>query len=133
MTTPESVSPKPTTEYFAEFFFPGILISETATRSIPDRFSVGDWPAGAYGCRTFATTVAEVDGERITGKARDYSPMTYRGGRVMTLEEVKQANDPSDRILILNMEGNGYERVYRIAGRAVPMGVNDVAEEVERV
>ena len=39
------------------------------------------------------------------------SGMYYLGGTVETLAQVKARNDPDDRILISNMEGNGWDRI----------------------
>jgi hypothetical protein len=37
--------------------------------------------------------------------------MYYLGGTVRTLDEVRAANDPDERILLTNMQANGYDRV----------------------
>lgn len=113
-------------ELYAEFFFPGLIVSESSTRKIASREDIGPWPDYAYSMRTFAVTVADVDGERVTGKARDYSPTTWRG-RAMTLDDVKREM-PNERILIENMQGNGWNRICRTAtGRCFPMDKDDVA------
>jgi len=39
--------------------------------------------------------------------------MHYLGGKVSTLEEIKARGEASDRILISNMEGNGWGRVIQ--------------------
>lgn len=113
------------TEVYAEFFFPGSFVSESSVRQIADRGSVGDWPQRAYACRTYELTVTEVDGERVTGKPRDYSPMTFRG-EPFTLDKVKQFY-PDSKILIANMEGNGWNRVVRtLHGQFFPMDAKDL-------
>jgi hypothetical protein len=111
------------TEFYVEYFFPGSFVSESSVRAIADREAVGDWPKGAYGRRTYAMTVTEVDGERVTGKPRDYSPTTFRG-EALTVDQVKKYH-PDERILISNMEGNGYDRICWTNGRAYPMNAND--------
>ena len=37
--------------------------------------------------------------------------MYYLGGEILTLDQVKAKNDPKDKILIQNMESNGYKKV----------------------
>lgn len=114
------------TEIYAEFMFPGSFFSESAKRKIPSRDAIGDWPEHAYCCRTYELTVSEVDGERVTGAPRDHSAWTFRGGRVLTLEDVKREL-PNERILISNMEGNNWERVYQFRGRCFAMEPKDTA------
>lgn len=95
------------TETYAEFMYPGTFFSESSTRKIPSREKIGEWPERAYAVRTYELFVSDVDGERVTGRPRDHSGWTFKGGRVMTLEEVK-AEEPGAKILISNMEGNGW-------------------------
>lgn len=113
-----------TTRYYAEFQYPGTFLSESSTRAVDDPQSI-EWPERAYSCRTFARTVMVIDGEELRGKARDYSPTTYRG-EVFDLERVKREH-PDKRILIQNMQGNGYDRVVRTAfGQLFPINDTDI-------
>jgi hypothetical protein len=47
----------------------------------------------------------------VDSKQTAQSPMYWLGGTVETLAEVKARATEKDRILVANMEGNGYDRI----------------------
>ena len=104
--------------HYVTFLSPGTFVAED--RSLPiDSWDVdraqemaadiverhGARPYGFY-FSTRGRTADDLDSREL---AR--SPMYYLGGTVRTLDEVRAANDPSERTLLSNMEGNGYDRV----------------------
>ena len=66
-----------------------------------------------YGAKPygFQFTTRERADDELDSKVTEKSNMYYLGGEVLTLEEVKAKNCPDDKILISNMESNGYERI----------------------
>jgi hypothetical protein len=60
-------------------------------------------------CFRFSTRSREED--ELDSRETAHSPMYYLGGQITTIEEVRQRADPSERILLSNMECNGYDRV----------------------
>jgi hypothetical protein len=103
---------------FVTFLSPGTFVHEqtskpieswdvgTATRmaaEITERYNAK--PFGFY----FSTSRREDDELNSRQVAR--SAMYYLGGKIETLAEVKARNDPSERILVANMEGNGWDRI----------------------
>jgi hypothetical protein len=106
------------TQHFVTFYSPGTFVSEETTRP------VDGWDVEA--AKKMAATVLErynatPYGFRFTTRSRgpkdldskvtSTSPFYYLGGTVETLAEVKARATDKDRILVSNMEGNGYERV----------------------
>ncbi len=111
---------------YIEFFYPGSFVSESSAQEVADRTPPAELPKGAYGYRFFARSEVTQDGETLRGQPKDYSGMTYYG-EVMTLEEVKALTPSSDyRILVSNIECNGWDRVVRtIRGQFMPLNAGD--------
>ena len=59
----------------------------------------------------FRFTTREKGSEDFDSKQSDSSQMYYLGGKVETLDEVRERNDPKESILLSNMENNGYDRI----------------------
>ncbi len=103
---------------FVTFYSSGSLVSEATTKEI-DNWDAAQ--AKAMACEIKERHGAKPYGFRFETKSRgdndldskvtDTSPMYYLGGEVLTLEDVKAKNDPNDRILISNMESNGYDKI----------------------
>jgi hypothetical protein len=104
--------------HFVTFYSPGTFVAETSTkpielwsveiakemaRGIKERHG-----AVPYGFRfsTRGRGDADLDSEEIAG-----SPFYYLGGKVETLKQVKARATEKDRVLISNMEGNGYKKI----------------------
>lgn len=105
-------------KHFVEFFSPGTMVSETTT------LPIDSWDIST--AKELARTVKERHGATpfgfrfLTRERKDTeldssitntSNFYYLGGTVLSLEEIKSKNNPQDRILILNMETNGYNNV----------------------
>ena len=124
------------TQHFVTFYSPGTLMSETTTEPI-DHWDTEEAQDRARGIRErhgatpygFLFTTRSRGPEDLDSKETSRSPMHYLGGEVQTLEEIKARQDPRDRILISNMEGNGYDRVLVNTNSwkvTMPLGPNDV-------
>lgn len=106
------------TAHFVTFFSPGTFVHETTTRPI-DSWDIetakvmADSIVERYGATPFGfqfTTRSRGD-EDLDSKISATSPMYFLGGTVEALAEVKARATDNDRILISNMEGNGWDRV----------------------
>ena len=105
-------------QHFVTFYSPGTLFAEQSTKKIdswdPDvamemaRGIKERYGATPYGFRfsTRGRGPKDLDSSEI-----DRSPMYFLGGKIETIEEVRERNDPDERILLSNMEGNGYDRI----------------------
>lgn len=105
-------------KHFVTFFSPGTFVAETTTKEI-DLWDVERamemsgsvlerHNALPYG---FQFTTRERGDNDFDSKEVARSGMYYLGGEVLTIDELKRRNDPDDRILISNMEANGWGRV----------------------
>jgi hypothetical protein len=105
-------------KHFVTFFSPGTFVAETTTKEI-DLWDVeramemsGEvlerYDALPYG---FQFTTRERGDSDFDSKEVARSGMYYLGGEVLTIDDLKKQNDPSNRILISNMEINGWDRV----------------------
>lgn len=105
-------------QHFVTFYSPGTFVAEETTKPL-DAWSVDlavrmareikeRHGAVPYGFR-FSTRERGPDDLDSHESAR--GPMYYLGGKVETLEQVKARATEKDRILIRNMEGNGWHRI----------------------
>jgi hypothetical protein len=104
--------------HFVTFYSPGTLVAETSSQPIDS------WDVER--AREMARNIKERHGAtpygfRFTTRGRGpndldskqtaQGPMYWLGGTVETLAEVKARATEKDRILVANMEGNGYDRI----------------------
>lgn len=105
-------------KHFVTFFSPGTFLAEQSARPIESwDVDVAVAMARAITERHNATpfgfqfSTRERGENNLDSHVAETSPMYYLGGTILTLAEIKARNDPADRILISNMEGNGYARI----------------------
>jgi hypothetical protein len=113
-------------KHYVEFLYPGILVSETSSREVKKREQPRQIPRNCFGYRFFDRREAVVDGEKLVGKPHKFSGNFYFG-EAMTLADVKKLQ-PRDnyKILIGNMESNGYKRVVKTEfGQFMPIEKGD--------
>lgn len=104
-------------KHFVTFVSPGTFVSETTDRKI-DSWDVDEAVKIARTIterhsakpHSFYFTTRQNDGD-LDSKEVARGCNYFLGGTVLTLEEIKARNNPDDRILISNMEGNGIARV----------------------
>jgi len=104
--------------HFVIFFSPGTFCAEHTERPI-NSWDVDTAVEMAKGIKERHSAVpygfqfitrARSD-EELDSKVVRRSGTHFLGGEILTLEQVKARNDPKDKILIGNMEGNGWNRV----------------------
>ena len=104
-------------KHFVVYLSPGTLVSESSEREI-DSWDVDKaltmvreikerHSATPYG---FYFITRSRGPEDLDSKITESSHMYFLGGRVMTLEDVK-IEMPKEKILIHNMENNGYHKI----------------------
>lgn len=109
---------------YVRFYRPGILVSEPYDKKINSREDKVVLPDNAYAYSFFDREETEKDGEILYGKDKNFSE-TFYSGREMNLAEVKNEM-PDKKILIQNMEMNGYERIVMTKfHQAMPLEKND--------
>ena len=129
-------------KHFVTFFSPGTFVAEQTERPIEawDVEAAKELARGIkerlnalpYGFR-FSTRTRNDDD--LDSQVTAQSAMYFLGGKVETLAEVKARATEKDRILVSNMEGNGYDRIitndnsWRWTG---PLGKDDVVLEWPR-
>jgi len=87
-----------------------------------------EFPNRAFAFRFCSRTEVESDGEMLTGDWEREDVRYYmKGSKVFTLEEVKAGVLEGDnRVLISNMEGNGWDKVVQTPfGNVQPFEEND--------
>lgn len=104
--------------HFVTFYSPGTFVAETTTQEIEawDTLEalqraariVERYEARPYG---FRFTTRERGDAELDSRETAVSPMYYLGGRVETIDEIRARGDDCDRILLSNMEANGWDRV----------------------
>ena len=105
-------------KHFVTFFSPGTFVAETSTLEIDSWDTIKAielastikerYGAVPYGFK-FSTLTREEN--ELDSSETSKSGMYYLGGEILTLDQVKARNDPKDKILISNMEGNGWNRI----------------------
>jgi hypothetical protein len=106
------------TKHYVTFLSPGTFVAEETTKeisswdvdlvlqmvpNIKERYN-----ATPFG---FFFTTRERDDDDFDSKQTKKSGMYFLGGKVFTLKQLEEKNDPNDRILIENMKCNHYQKV----------------------
>lgn len=108
---------------FIRFFYPGSFVSETSVRQVESREAPTEIPKGAFGWNFYDKTLIVENGEELWGKEKNTSGKTYIG-EVYDIARVK-AEMPNERILISNMENNGYKSVVVTGRGTFPLNDGD--------
>jgi hypothetical protein len=105
-------------KHFVTFYSPGTFVAETTEKPIDS------WDVDA--AVKMAETITERHnarpyGFRFTTRGREENDLDskvvakscfyYLSGKIETIEDVRKRADPDERILLSNMEGNGWKRV----------------------
>ena len=105
-------------KHFVTFYSPGTFLAESTTKEIESWSTdlalkmVIDIKerhgATPYGFQFSTRERGETD---FNSHETEKSPLYYLGGEILTLEQVKDRKDPSDKTLISNMECNGWNKI----------------------
>jgi uncharacterized protein YprB with RNaseH-like and TPR domain len=105
-------------KHFVTFYSPGTFVSEETTKPI-DSWDIEAASKMAhtiterYGATPYAfqfSTRGHGDDD-LDSKTIATSGRYYLGGKIETLRQVKARNDPKERILLSNMECNGWKKI----------------------
>jgi hypothetical protein len=107
-------------KHFVTFYGPGAFVSETMTKPI-DAWDVEEARKMAetigerYGVAPhgFRFSTRERGEDDLDSKVTKTSATHYINCKVETLAEIKKRADPNEKILISNMEINGWDMVVR--------------------
>ena len=100
--------------HYVQFLQPGALVSETSNKRIRSRNpeNVKLPSEFTFGFRFFSQIEVTKDGEKLIGRAKDWSGTYYPDGTIYSLKEVKRYL-PNEKILISNMTINNMETVVK--------------------
>jgi len=117
-----------TEHYYAEFLYPGIIVSETSLKEITREQYLNPTtiviPKGSFGFRVMHRNEVIEEGDVLKGLYKDTSGWFY-AGRKMSMAEV-EIEYGKDSILYRNMEGNGYDFVVKTeCGQGFPLHEKD--------
>lgn len=117
------------TKSYVEKIYRGLLFSDSSVAEVTERDPMQVKNDGQMQGFRFYDKEFVVDGEKsYDGETSNYSNWIYFGKR-LSLDEIKAqyGNNPDYRILISNMEGNGYQYVcHTQAGSFLPMEQGDM-------
>jgi hypothetical protein len=114
--------------YYAEFLYPGIIVSETPLKEItreeylnPEKVSV---PKGSFGFRVMHRNEVIQEGDVLLGQYKNTSGWFYIGRKLSKVDVCKEFGVEST--LFRNMENNGYDYVVNTAfGQSFPLHDKD--------
>jgi hypothetical protein len=122
--------------HFVTFFSPGTFVAETSTKPILSwdldlAVAMSSDIKERHGARPygFRFTTRGRGPDDLDSKVIATGPMHYLGGKVETLDEVRARGRSDERILLSNMEGNGWDRIWTSTEGyrwTQPLNVDDV-------
>ena len=105
-------------KHFVTFFRPGTFVAEETTKEIASwniekAKKMSETVKKRYGATPYAFQfITRARSKKdLDSKIIKRSGMYYLSGRIWTLLELKNRNNPEDKILMSNMECNRWERV----------------------
>jgi hypothetical protein len=102
-------------KHFVTFYSPGTFLAEDTTQPI-DTWDVDQAVEMARDVKwripyCFVFTTRRREDDELDSKEVARSGHYFLGGKIETVEEVRARNNPAERILLSNMEGNGWDRI----------------------
>jgi hypothetical protein len=120
------------TKYYVTFYMPGIICAEYWDKDIdsPDPNMV-EWPKNAYAFNLYEQeNIIDDNGKVFEGESKKLGPMYYHpDSKIETLSQLKKSH-PNDKILINNVESNGYKNVIWTRWNNWPQMFNDKEYEI---
>ena len=105
-------------KHFVTFLSPGSIVSEQSEKPIDSwdvkqAMNMADKICERHNASPYAFyfTTRSRKNDELDSKVTKRSNTYHLGGTVKTLAQVKAENDPDNRILISNMECNGYKKI----------------------
>ena len=105
--------------HFVTFYSPGTFVAETTTKPIPSwdvdlavAMSADILERHAARPYGFRFSIRERADDELDSKTVAQGPMHYIGGKVETIDDVRQRALPSESILLGTMERNGWDRIW---------------------
>jgi len=126
-------------QHFVTFLSPGTFVNEETTKPI-ESWNVNEAATMArdiverYNATPFAFqfSTRRRNDDELDSKTVATSGRYFLGGTILTLEQVKARNNPKDRVLISNMECNGWDRIVENGNSwksVSPLGPDDTVLE----
>lgn len=126
-------------QHFVTFLSPGTFVHEDTSKPI-DSWDTSKAMEMAHGIQerhaatpfAFYFTTRSRDENELDSKQTAKSARYYLGGEIETLAQVKARATDAERILISNMEGNGWDRIITNTNSwkvTQPLGKEDVVLE----
>lgn len=115
-------------KHFVEYFHPGLIVSDTSTKEIPERALEYVLPLDKYtfGFRFYDRETIMSGEKELSGPKENYS-MAYYVGNKKTLQQIEDENDPKNETLLCNMKGNNYPAVVVTKfGQHIPLQKDDI-------
>lgn len=118
---------------FVEFYSPGTFVAESTIKPIESwdvekAVEMSGSIIERYGARPYAFRFikrAREDSD-LDSKIVDKSCLYYLGGVVETIEQISKRGDKKDKILLSNMQCNGWRKVIRTSsGWTLPLEYGD--------
>jgi hypothetical protein len=105
-------------KHFVTFLSPGTFFNEESIKEIDSwnvnkALEMSKEITERHGAKPYAfyfTTRTREDNE-FDSKETAYSNRYYLGGKIETIKEIEERNDPNEKILLLNMRSNNWDRV----------------------
>ena len=117
-------------QHYVEFYFPGIITSDTSTCKIKNRDSKFKIPKECYGYRFFDRKIIQEGDEILKGKSFNYSGVRYINGKIYDKKKVERYVK-NNETLLSNMRLNGYKKVVKtIFGQFMPLEKNDMVIKI---
>lgn len=101
--------------HYVTFVSPGTLFSETTTKiidswDIKKATKMADKISERYGATPYAFYFQTFKNKNEIN-AHKQSNTYYLGGRIETIDDVRKRQDPNEKILLWNMEGNNWDKI----------------------
>ena len=123
-------------KHFVTFYSPGTFVAEETIKDIASwdvdaamKMAHGIVERYAATPYAFRFSTRERGNKDLDSKTTKTSCLYHLGGKVETLAEVEARNDPKEKILLINMRNNGYDKIVvnDNSWRSVhPLGKDDV-------
>lgn len=103
-------------KHFVEFFSPGTFVSERTRKEISSwsvelAVSMVGNISERHGATPYGFQFLTMESNGWEPEEVSRSGMHWLGGKVFTLKNIEDRNNPEDYVLISNMKNNGFDRI----------------------